>query len=164
MPFVVMKVGSLGTVRPLQKDLNRIAKSQYWLCFGTQIIAFLVNVKRSVEECEKQFNRLSIKERVKFDEETLVNVNNIKMKSAKSQSFDGLRNDFIVVTIIVAAHGVVELPPIKSTAQLKEALQKLATIPSSKIMGVEVLWAPQKEDDSLTEQEMLEYYPLLRPL
>ncbi|KAI7733470.1 hypothetical protein M8C21_008395, partial [Ambrosia artemisiifolia] len=68
------------------------------------------------------------------------------------------------VTIIVAARGVVELPPIKSTAQLKEALQKLATIPSSKIMGVEVLWAPQKEDDSLTEQEMLEDYPLLRPL
>ncbi|KAI7733469.1 hypothetical protein M8C21_008394, partial [Ambrosia artemisiifolia] len=111
---IKLQVGSLGTVRPLQKDLNRIAKvadtsNSKGLQFVLQesILALLrhsdycisgyssVNVKRSVEECEKQFNRLSIKERVKFDEETLVNVNNIKMKSAKSQSSDGLRNDFI---------------------------------------------------------------------
>ncbi|KAI3704300.1 hypothetical protein L1987_74516 [Smallanthus sonchifolius] len=68
------------------------------------------------------------------------------------------------VTIIVAARGVPDLPLIKSNEQLKKAFQKLASISSSNIMGVEVLWTPQKEDDSLTEQQMLKDYPLLRPL
>ncbi|KAM0056086.1 hypothetical protein Hdeb2414_s0006g00213981 [Helianthus debilis subsp. tardiflorus] len=64
-----------------------------------------------------------------------------------------------LVTIIVAARGVPLLPPIKSSAQLKEALRKLASVPSREIMGVVVLWTPQKEDDSLTAKEMLEDYP-----
>lgn len=34
----------------------------------------------------------------------------------------------------MAARGVHKLPPINSSAQLKEALQKLASIPSSRIM------------------------------
>ncbi|KAM0056087.1 hypothetical protein Hdeb2414_s0006g00213991 [Helianthus debilis subsp. tardiflorus] len=176
-----LQVGSLGTA--LQRDLNRIAKvadtsNSKGLHFVLQetILALLrnseycisgyssVDDKLSVAGCEKRFNQMSIEERGKFDEETLVNVNNIKKKSATSQSSNGLPNEYIVVTIILAARGIPKLPPIKSSEQLKKALQKLASIPSSNIMGAEVLWTPQKEDDSLTEQEMHEDYPLLRPL
>ncbi|KAI7733468.1 hypothetical protein M8C21_008393 [Ambrosia artemisiifolia] len=39
----------------------------------------------------------------------------------------------------------------------------MASIPSSNIMGVQVLWTPQKEDDSLTKQKMFKDYPMLRP-
>ncbi|KAK1421538.1 hypothetical protein QVD17_23953 [Tagetes erecta] len=178
-----LQVGSLGTGRSLQKDLNRIAESAdtstskgLHYVLQESILALLrhsdycisgysyVDVKKSVEDCEKQFDQLSIEERGKFDEETLVNVDNIKKKSATTQTSNGLSNEYIVVTIIVASCGVLELPPIKSNAQLKEALQKLASIPSSNLMGAEVLWTPQKEDDSLTEQEMLKDYPLLHPL
>ncbi|KAI7733471.1 hypothetical protein M8C21_008396 [Ambrosia artemisiifolia] len=181
---VMLQVGSLATGRSLQKDLNRIAdvadtsskkgwhfvlqesrlSSQYYLYFGTPMIAFPVDVKSSVVECEDHFNQLSIDERSKFDEETLVNVNNIRKKSATSQRSNGLSNEYIVVTIIVAAHVVPELPPIESSAQLKKALQILAFVPSSNIMAVQVLWTPQREDDSLTEQKLLKDYPLLRPL
>lgn len=95
----------------------------------------------------------------------------------------------------MAAEGVHKLPVINSSADLKEALQKLAAIPSNKIMvlkmsantlliqhlpkdvaipnhsqlflclqAVEVLWTPQNENDTISEQELLEDYPLLRPL
>ncbi|XP_076907464.1 FLUCTUATING-LIGHT-ACCLIMATION protein 1, chloroplastic-like [Bidens hawaiensis] len=120
-----------------------------------------VDVKKSVLECEKRLDQLSIEERSKFDEETLVNVDNIKKRSTTSQSSNGLPNEYIVVTIIVAARGDLEPPPIKSSEELKNALQKLASVSSSNIVRAEVLWTPQKEDDSLTEQEMLEDYPLL---
>ncbi|KAI7738333.1 hypothetical protein M8C21_027536 [Ambrosia artemisiifolia] len=180
---VKLQVGSLATGRSLQRDLNRIAEvadtstNKGWhFVLQESILSLLrhshdcisgyssVDVKRSVVDCEKRFNQISIEERGKFDEQTLVNVNNIRKKSATSQSSNWLPNEYIVVTIIVAARGVPELPPIKSSEQLKNALQKMASIPSSNIMGVQVLWTPQKEDDSLTEQKMLKDYPMLHPL
>nr|XP_043634369.1 uncharacterized protein LOC122605479 [Erigeron canadensis] len=178
-----LQVGLLGMGRSLQTDLNRIAEAANTstpegLSFVLQetTLSLLrhpdycisgyssVDVKRSVEEGEKRFNQLSIEERGKFDEETLVNVNNIRKQSATSQRSNGFRNEYIVITIIVAAGGVHKLPPINSSAQLKEALQKLASIPSSRIMAVEVLWTPQNENDTLSERELLEDYSLLRPL
>lgn len=56
-----------------------------------------VDLKKSMEDGEKRFNQLSIEERGKFDEETLVNVNNIKKQSSASQRANGFRNEYIVV-------------------------------------------------------------------
>ncbi|KAF5181255.1 myelin-associated oligodendrocyte basic protein, partial [Thalictrum thalictroides] len=56
-----------------------------------------VHVKQSFEDGEKDFDRLSIEERGKFDEETLFNVNNIKRKmSSRRQKETGSRNEYIV--------------------------------------------------------------------
>ncbi|CAN1285423.1 hypothetical protein LINPERPRIM_LOCUS18990 [Linum perenne] len=179
-----LQVGLLGMARSLQKDLNRIAEvadtssSQglsYVLTGSTDSIQvalacvifkyFQVDVKRSMEDGEKRFNQLSIEERGKFDEETLVNVNSIKRQSSKSQrAASGFSNEYIVITILVAAEGVHKLPTINSVADLKEALQKLGSIPSSSTLAVEVLWTPQNEDDTLSERELLEDYSLLKPL
>ncbi|KAK4424689.1 hypothetical protein Salat_1662500 [Sesamum alatum] len=123
-----------------------------------------VDVKKSMEEGEKKFNQLSIEERGKFDEETLVNVNSIKKQSLTVPRASGFSNEYIVITILVAAEGTHKLPSINNSKDLKEALQKLASIPSSRTMAVEVLWTPQNEDDTLSERELLEDYPLLRPL
>ncbi|KAA3472824.1 Myelin-associated oligodendrocyte basic protein isoform 2 [Gossypium australe] len=128
------------------------------------IIYCQVDVKQSIYDGEKRFNQLSIEERGKFDEETLVNVNNIRRQSTSSQKASGFSNEYIVITILVAAEGMHKLPPINGSGDLKEALQKLASIPSSKILAVEVLWTPQNENDTLSERELLEDYPLLRPL
>uniref|UniRef100_A0A5B6ZER5 Myelin-associated oligodendrocyte basic protein n=1 Tax=Davidia involucrata TaxID=16924 RepID=A0A5B6ZER5_DAVIN len=178
-----LQVGLLGMGRSLQRDLNRIAETadtstseglSYVLTETT--LALLrhpdycisgyscVDVKRGIEEGEKQFNQLSIEERGKFDEETLVNVNNIKKQSTTSQRANGFSNEYIVITILVAAEGVHKLPTINGSGDLKEALQKLGSIPSSRILAVEVLWTPQNENDTLSERELLEDYPLLRPL
>ncbi|KAK2995970.1 hypothetical protein RJ640_026009, partial [Escallonia rubra] len=117
-----------------------------------------VDVKRSMEEGEKRFNQLSIEERGKFDEETLVNVNSIIKQSARSQRANGFSNEYIVITILVAAEGVNKLSAINGSGDLKVALQKLGSIPSSKTL------TPQNESDTLLERELLEDYPLLRPL
>lgn len=50
-----------------------------------------------MEDGEKRFNQLSIEERGKFDEETLVNVNNIKRQNTSSQRASGFSNEYIVV-------------------------------------------------------------------
>ncbi|KAK4339542.1 hypothetical protein RND71_041004 [Anisodus tanguticus] len=138
----VDSVGLLGLGRSLQKDLNRIAEVadtstpeglSYVLTETTLallrhpdycISAYLsVDVKRSMEEGENRFNQLSIEERGKFDEETLVNVNNIRRKSSTSQRSNGFSNEYIVVTTLVAAEGAYKLPTINGSGDLKEALQ-----------------------------------------
>ncbi|KAB1669159.1 hypothetical protein ES319_1Z070600v1 [Gossypium barbadense] len=123
-----------------------------------------VDVKRSMDKGEKRFNQLSIEERGKFDEETLVNVSNIRRLSTTFQKASVFNNEYIVITILVAAEGVHKLPLIKGSGDLAVALQKLASIPTSKILAVEILWTPQNENDTLSERELLEDYPLLRPL
>ncbi|XP_076892194.1 FLUCTUATING-LIGHT-ACCLIMATION protein 1, chloroplastic-like isoform X1 [Bidens hawaiensis] len=126
-----------------------------------------VEVNRGADECEKRFNKLSIEERLKFNKETLVNFNNIRKQSAPSYTdlFDyEACNKYIVVTVVVAASGFHELPSVKSRELLKIALEKLASIPSNDIKAADVLWTPQKEDDSLTEKEVLKDFPLLLPL
>lgn len=50
-----------------------------------------------MEEGERRFNQLSIEERGKFDEETLVNVNSIRRKKTSNQTFKGFSNEYIVV-------------------------------------------------------------------
>ncbi|XP_050382242.1 uncharacterized protein LOC126799155 [Argentina anserina] len=178
-----LQVGLLGLARDLQRDLDRIADTadtstpeglSYVVTETT--LALLrhpdycisgyssVALKRSIEDAEKGFNQLSIEERGKFDEETLVNVNSIRKRSSTSQRSNGFRNEYIVITILVVAEGVHKLPAINGSNNLKEALQKLASIPSNKILAVEVLWTPQNENDTLSERELLEDYPLLRPL
>lgn len=58
-----------------------------------------MDIKRGIEDGEKRFNQLSIEERGKFDEETLVNVNNIKRQSTRSQRANGFSNEYIVVIL-----------------------------------------------------------------
>ncbi|KAH8507478.1 hypothetical protein Peur_049512 [Populus x canadensis] len=178
-----LQVGLLGMGRSLQRDLNRIAEvadtssseGLKYVLTETSLALLrhpdycisghsFVDVKRSMEDGEKRFNQLSIEERGKFDEETLVNVNSIKRQSTSSKRSNGFSNEYIVITILVAAEGVYKLPTINGSGDLKEALQKLGSISASKILAVEVLWTPQNENDTLSERELLEDYPLLRPL
>ncbi|KAI3879415.1 hypothetical protein MKX03_003672 [Papaver bracteatum] len=192
-------VGLLGSARSLQKDLDKIAQvadssTRSGLSYILQESALAVlrhpdycisgysyvDVKPDKEDGEKRFDELSMKERAKFDEETLVNVDKIKRQSIRRKRAHGFSNEYIVVqiltsiynskyfnfpkTILVASEGVHQLHAVTSMANLMEALQKLGSIPTSKILAVEVLWTPQSENDRLTETELLVNYPLLRPL
>ncbi|XP_029126360.1 uncharacterized protein LOC109794337 [Cajanus cajan] len=66
-----------------------------------------------------------------------------------------------MITILVAAKGAHKLPNINGAEDLKIALQKLRSLLSSKLLAGEVLWTPQKEDDTLSKQKLLEDYPQL---
>ncbi|CAI8597115.1 unnamed protein product [Vicia faba] len=141
-----------------------------------------VEHKQSKEDGEKCYNQLSNEERSKFDEETLVNVNNNNMTIRRSRSYDeyamldseetekfekekllsGPDNKYIVVTVLVAAKGAHKLPNINRAEDLKEVLQKLKSLISSKyLFAGEVLWTPQEEDDTLSDRQLLKDYPQL---
>ena len=59
-------------------------------------ILWQVDLKRSKEDGEKYYNQLSNEERAKFDEETLVNLNNTEKRSTKIQS-DVFSNEYSMV-------------------------------------------------------------------
>ncbi|CAM6023983.1 unnamed protein product [Sphagnum balticum] len=178
-----LQVGLLGMARTLQAELDQIAehadtttrKGLHYI-LTEACLALLrhpdyctsglckCDVKDTQNDTEEQFNQLSLEERGKFDEETLVNFNSLRRHVMAGSKGTQFHNEYIVVTILVAAEGEHKLPTIKTIADLKEALQKLGSIPADSIQAVEVLWTPQDENDTLSERELLRKYPLLRSL
>jgi uncharacterized membrane protein len=73
-------------------------------------------------------------------------------------------NELVVVTLLVAADGDFQLPTISSTADLKLALSRLGGIPPDNVVGLEVLWTPQAEGDTFTQNQLVADYPSLVPL
>ncbi|KAK7305599.1 hypothetical protein VNO77_43505 [Canavalia gladiata] len=149
-----------------------------------------VDLKRNKEDGEKFYKQLSNEQRAKFDKETVVNLNTTEKKSTRSQSadvfsneysmfdvkeskeerykieeeelLDGFGNDeYIVITILVAAKGAHKLHNINGAEDLKNDFQKLRSLLSSKLLAGEVLWTPQNEDDTLSKRKLLEDYPQL---
>ncbi|GJN39804.1 hypothetical protein PR202_gb28946 [Eleusine coracana subsp. coracana] len=203
-PVVKLQVALLGLAKSFQKDLNEIAEkveesNQRWYKFIlTETICSLcrhnnccissslsVNVKDK-DSWEQNFDKISIEERSKFDEETMYNLEGIKRKKSYSKKLDGFRNEYIVLTILIAADGALKLPDIRNYGDLKAVVEKLNSIqqqqqqslfipsklgwgklnsiPATQIQGIQVLWTPQDESDVLSEERLLEDYPYLKPL
>uniref|UniRef100_A0A7N2LWF8 Uncharacterized protein n=1 Tax=Quercus lobata TaxID=97700 RepID=A0A7N2LWF8_QUELO len=125
---------------------------------------FKVERRWNLEAVEKELRQLSTDERLKYDIESLVNVDNMKVQRTFIPRNNKVEKNHIVVTILVAVKGTLNLPEIKSTEDLRTALHYLNTISSNNTLAVEVLWSPQAEHDTLSEDELLENYLLLRPI
>jgi uncharacterized membrane protein len=126
---------------------------------------------------EAQFNRLALAERSKFTEETLSNFNN-QLKAATPKgtlpAADGGQLDnptrlitegpgeYLVVTLLAATLGNLQLPAINNTDDLRQALRSLGAIPSERLLAIEVLWTPQAEGDTLTADDLLAEYADLK--
>eukprot|EP00271_Cylindrocystis_brebissonii_P010096 TRINITY_DN26194_c0_g1_i1.p1 TRINITY_DN26194_c0_g1~~TRINITY_DN26194_c0_g1_i1.p1 ORF type:complete len:409 (+),score=82.95 TRINITY_DN26194_c0_g1_i1:161-1387(+) len=179
---VRLQVGLLGMARSLQQDLDRLADSAdtsspdglHMLLTETVLSllrqpAYCVYGRSSssvtdYEEGESLFNQQVMEERSKFARETLVNVDSMQRRMTRAPAAERFTSEFIVVTVVVAAEGRVELPPVNSVAELQQALTKLGSIRADQIQAVEILWTPQDVDDTLSAKEVIEDYPLLRPL
>ncbi|CAL5004391.1 unnamed protein product [Urochloa decumbens] len=180
---VKLQVALLGLAKSFQRDLNEIAEkveasNQRWYKFIlTETICSLrrhnnccissslsVVVKDTNDSWEQHFDKISIEERSKFDVETLYNLEGIKRKKSYSRKPDGFRNEYIVLTILVAADGALRFPVVRNYADLEVVVEKLNSIPARQIQGIQVLWTPQDEKDVLSEEKLLEDYPYLEPL
>ncbi len=180
-----LQVGLLADARSLQADLNRIAETadtgssaglaqvvqestlallrhpEYWVYAGAETSQARLNA------AETQFNRLALAERCKFTEETLSNVNNqLKQADRTSELPSGDRatqdpGEYIVVTLITASEGKVDLPNVNDSQELRRALSQLGAIPADNLLAVEVLWTPQAETDTLSSDDVLTSYPTL---
>ncbi|XP_050215511.1 uncharacterized protein LOC126666705 isoform X2 [Mercurialis annua] len=176
--LIMVQVGLTGKANSLQKQLNEIAKtadtssSKGWnlilsalLQHRQHFISGYATVKyhAGIPSLENNFRQLLKEERQKIDIESLVNVNNIRRQKAVICKADKLDKEYIVVTIFIAAKNTYEASTIKSIDDLKRVLQSLE-FSSEELLAVEVLWTPQDENDTLSEDELLEDYPLLRPI
>lgn len=178
-----IQVGLSGEAHSLQRELTKLAgavdtseKEGLHFILTESAVALLrhsnfwisgyssVERRWSLEAVEKEFKQLSAQEREKYDIESLVNVDNIKIQRSCIPNKNKLGKDYIVVTILVAIKGAPSLPVIRSTEDLRKALNYLNSISSKKNLAVEVLWSPQDTNDTLSEDELLENYPLLRPI
>ncbi|KAJ7567284.1 hypothetical protein O6H91_02G140800 [Diphasiastrum complanatum] len=178
-----LQVGLLGLARSLQSDLETLAdRSDATTVQGLHnvlaetVLALLRHpdfcisatssseIKRTSAAGEERFNQLSLEERGKFDEESVISVNNLRRRIISRPRSDRFINEYIVVTLLVAVEGELKLPAINGNVDLKEALTRLGAIPVDQLLAMEVLWTPQDFNDSLSEDELLRDYPLMRSL
>lgn len=187
-----LQVGLLANARSLQAELNQIAERadtgspegrsevlqeatlallrhpEYWVYAGTE------TQQARLEAAEAQFNRYSLAERSKFTAETLSNVNNL-LKGADSQTalpagetngslveLKSESGEYIVVTVLAATLGELQLPKVNSTDDLRQALRQFGAIPGDRLLAMEVLWTPQAEGDTLSSDDMIAEYPNLK--
>ncbi|KAJ4828207.1 hypothetical protein Tsubulata_040702 [Turnera subulata] len=153
-----LQVGLMGSAVSLQRDLDRICESsdtssreglsyllrgatsallkhqQYWISGHSSVIT-----SYSPERAEEQFDELSTAERNKFDDETLVNVNNHKIKITMEKIATGTINEYIVVTILVEAMSKILIPVINGNEDLTQALELLKSFPKARI-NVSIKW------------------------
>jgi len=183
-----LQVGLLAKARELQADLNRIAENadtntseglaqvlqestlallrhpEYWVYGGTE------SQQARLESAEAQFNRLAITERSKFSQETLSNVNNLLQRAEAKKALAASGDlalpenpaEYIVVTLLVATQGKLELPKINSDQDLRRAISQMGAVSSDRLLAMEVLWTPQAEGDTLSTEDVLVEYPDLK--
>jgi uncharacterized membrane protein len=186
-----LQVGLLSEARELQTDLNRIAETantnsseglaqvlqetslallrhpEYWAYAGGEA------QQTRLEAAEAQFNRLALAERSKLAKETLSNVGGRQIKPADvagtlpaGETAGALANqapgEYIVATLLVAAQGNLQLPTVRSSEDLRQAIQQIGGVSAERLLALEVLWEPQAEGDTLTAEELIAEYPDLR--
>jgi uncharacterized membrane protein len=114
----------------------------------------------SREEAETVFSRLSIEERSKFSTETLTNIDGeIQQRSLVEPTPNKEPGAYIVVTLLI---GTADDRPlfgeIDSEQAMKAALKEVASMNSDYLMVFELLWSPQVETDTLTQEELATEY------
>ncbi|MEG5056492.1 DUF1517 domain-containing protein [Microcoleus sp. A2-C5] len=162
---------AVGRAQVLQEStLAMLRHPEYWVYAGAD------SMQTRLEAAEAKFNQFSLAERSKFTEETLSNYNNQLRQAGSSNILPGLQEngalvasdldsapgEFIVVTVIVGTQGKLELPSVKNSEDLRQALRQIGGVSSEQLLAVEVLWTPQANGDTLTSDDMLAGYPDLR--
>lgn len=183
-----LQVGLLAQARGIQTDLNRIAETadtgtsagltkvlqettlsllrhpEYWA------YADIESDKTRLTAAEQTFNQLAIAERSKFTGETLSNVNaqisQAEAKKALNSSGDialsEAPGEYIVATVLVASQSPLKLPEIRSSDDVRQAINQIGAISSEQLMAVEVLWTPQVSGETLSADELIAEYPNLK--
>lgn len=157
-----------GRAQVLQEASLALLRHPEYLFYGAA-----ESQQARLEAAEAKFNQLSLTERSKFTAETLSNVNN-QLRGSEAQNYlpadqrgGELANnegpgEYIVVSIIVATQGKLQLPAINSSDELRQALRQIGGISSEQLLAVEILWTPQAAGDTLTSDDIMAEYSNLR--
>lgn len=156
------QVADTSTPTGLARVLNETAvallrNKDYWICGATDI-----DVVRG--SGETRFNEVSVRERSKIREETLSNVGGLRMNNTPKVSTPDTPEEFVVVTVLVAADSALasKIPRrIDQVSDLRSAVSALGAVSRNELQAVEIVWAPQQREDTLTRAEMLLDHPEL---
>ncbi|MFN9175037.1 MAG: DUF1517 domain-containing protein [Synechocystis sp.] len=183
-----IQVGLLANARSLKQELDELARSadtgtangrslvlqeatlallrhpEYWVYGSSQSDTARLSI------AEAAFNQLALTERSKFSDETLSNFNNQLRQADRKPALGGdeaalvpdAAGEYILVTIIAAALGKLNLPTVNDSSDLKNALQSLGGLGGDRLLAIEVLWTPQQEGDTLTSNDIISEYPDLK--
>lgn len=186
--IVLIKVGLLANARQLQVRLDTLARgvdtsSTKGLRFvlSETVTSLLrqpdywsyasINVRsENLSRAEALFDSMCMEERLKLEEETLVNVSgrlvDTEKAAAKEPDLNKNPGQYILVSLAVAAEGdvIAKLPKnIDTVKDVEKALRALGGVGAG-VQGVQVVWAPQSLKDILSERELLEDHPELKRL
>jgi uncharacterized membrane protein len=187
-----LQIGLLAEAQTLKTDLDRIALSantstsaglaeslqestlallrhpEYWVYANAE------GQQTRLMSAEAEFNRRTLSERSKFPEETLSNYSaQIKQKSATatlptaddaSAVLSQGPGEYILVTLIVASQGKLDLSKVQSAQDVKKALSQIGAVGAEDLLAMRVLWTPQASGDTLTADDLVENYPKLHRL
>lgn len=177
-----VQVGLLSDAKELQKELNELAQRadtgtaagramvlqeatlsllrhpEYWVYGKTE-----ANVSQ-MDAAESQFNRFALSERSKYSEETLSNVEGMSRQEQSEGGSNATPAEYMIVTILAGIQGKLDLPNTNSADDIRQALRQLGSTGSENLLAVEVIWTPQAEEDTLSNDDLLAAYPDLKRL
>jgi uncharacterized membrane protein len=181
-----VQVGLLAQARDLQKELNVLANKadtgtasgramvlqeatlallrhpEYWYYGSTY------SQQTALSSAEAKFNQLALGERSKFTSETLSNVNSQLKQTALNSNGeivlqeDQLPGEYIIVTLVAGVEGKLDLPKINGSQDMENALRQIGGVGSDRLLAVEILWTPQAEGDTLSNEDIMAQYPNLK--
>lgn len=126
---------------------------------------------RGRTQAQREYERVSIRERSKFEQETVSKYGGVdyasSSSSSRSSTAGGSSADatMAVVTLVLAIDGdSTKLPTIRSIGDVEEALRMIAS--DAKVddclQSAEILWTPEDPSESLSPRDIVADYPTLR--
>jgi uncharacterized membrane protein len=118
-------------------------------------------------KAQRDFNELSIKERGKFEQETVSKYGGVDYSdgSGRQSSPSDSKATMAVITIMLAIDGdSTKVGTMNSIKDVEDALRKIAanTKIDDCLQGAEILWTPEDQRETLSLREIVADYPELR--
>jgi uncharacterized membrane protein len=119
----------------------------------------------TLTNAETAMNGVSLAERSRFQVERLRAADGRTARSDAPAEEGKEALELVVVTLVAATRTKLErFRPVGNAEELAALLSELGGIPPTGLLGLEVVWTPADENDSMTETDVMTTYPELRSL
>jgi uncharacterized membrane protein len=119
----------------------------------------------SLTNGEAKMNGAAMAERSRFQLERVRVAEGQVRRSEAAATVGREALEFLVITLLVATRVPFDgMKKIEDRAALEGVLSELGGVPSSALLGLEVIWTPADPEDSLTETDLMTTYPELRSM
>ena len=119
----------------------------------------------TLTNAETAMNGVSLAERSRFQVERMRAADGRTARSDAPAEEGKEALELVVVTLVAATRTKLErFRPVGNAEELAALLSELGGIPPTGLLGLEVIWTPADENDSMTETDVMTTYPELRSL